>query len=82
MVNDRFNDLYYDFTTKEYQSGSANRREKWEMFRGMGLSFGYNAMESDDKIISIEDAISLLVSTVVNNGNLLLNIGPEQIYRL
>lgn len=77
VVNDRFNDLYYDFTTKEYQSGSANRREKWEMCRGMGLSFGYNAMESDDKIISIEDAISLLVSTVANNGNLLLNIGPR-----
>jgi alpha-L-fucosidase len=51
--------------------------EKWEMNRGMGLSFGYNAIEEDDKIMSVEDTISLLVSTVSNNGNLLLNIGPK-----
>ena len=43
----------------------------------MGLSFGYNANEGDDKLISVPDLISLLVGTVANNGNLLLNIGPK-----
>jgi alpha-L-fucosidase len=43
----------------------------------MGLSFGYNANEGDDKLISVPDLISLLVGTVANNGNLLLNIGPR-----
>lgn len=77
VVNDRFNDRYHDFLTKEYKSGSVNRKEKWEMCRGMGLSFGYNANEGDDKLISVPDLISLLVGTVANNGNLLLNIGPK-----
>ena len=77
VVHDRFNDRYHDFLTKEYKSGSVNRKEKWEMCRGMGLSFGYNANEGDDKLISVPDLISLLVGTVANNGNLLLNIGPK-----
>jgi alpha-L-fucosidase len=77
VVNDRWSGLYQDFTTREYQYGEAHRDAKWEMNRGMGLSFGYNAEEGDDKILSVEDAVSLLVSTVANNGNLLLNIGPR-----
>lgn len=72
-----FNGLYHDFTTKEYRAGKSNRSEKWEMCRGMGLSFGYNENEGDDQLISLPDLISLLVGTVANNGNLLLNIGPK-----
>jgi alpha-L-fucosidase len=60
------------------------------MCRGMGLSFGYNANEGDDRLIAVSDLISLLVGTVSDNGNLLLNIGPradgtipeEQVHRL
>lgn len=77
VVNDRFNGLYHDYRTKEYQMGEAIRNEKWEMCRGMGLSFGYNENEGDDQLISVPDLIGLLVSTVANNGNLLLNIGPK-----
>lgn len=77
VVDDRFNGLYKDFSTKEYQQGKANREEKWEMCRGMGLSFGYNANEGDEHLISIPRLVNLLVSTVANNGNLLLNIGPK-----
>lgn len=77
VVNDRFNGRYYDFLTKEYKAGKADRKEKWEMCRGLGLSFGYNAYESDDMLISVPDLIELLVKTVANNGNLLLNIGPK-----
>ena len=77
VVNDRFNGLYHDFSTKEYKQGEANRKEKWEMCRGMGLSFGYNENEGDDQRISVPDLIHLLVATVSDNGNLLLNIGPK-----
>lgn len=77
VVNDRFNGLHLDFSTKEYQLGEANREEKWEMCRGMGLSFGYNANEGDDQLIPVSKLIGLLVSTVANNGNLLINIGPK-----
>ena len=64
VVNDRFNGLYHDFSTKEYKQGEANRKEKWEMCRGMGLSFGYNENEGDDQLISVPDLIHLLVATV------------------
>lgn len=77
VVNDRFNGLYHDFSTKEYQSGIAKRDAKWEMCRGMGLSFGYNENEGDEQLMSIPNLIRLLVSTVAGNGNLLLNIGPK-----
>ena len=77
LVNDRYNGLHHDFTTKEYQTGTSSREEKWEMCRGMGLSFGYNENEGDDQLISLPALISLLVGTVANNGNLLLNIGPK-----
>ncbi len=77
VVDDRFNDLYHDFLTKEYQSGESTRKDKWEMCRGMGLSFGYNANEDDSLLIRVEDLVKLLVQTVANNGNLLLNIGPK-----
>lgn len=77
VVDDRFNGLWKDYSTKEYQFGVATREEKWEMCRGLGLSFGYNAMEGDDHILSTEKLVSLLVSTVANNGNLLINVGPK-----
>lgn len=77
VVNDRFNGKHYDFLTKEYQAGEMDRSQKWEMCRGMGLSFGYNEIEGDDQLITVPKLVNLLVSTVANNGNLLLNIGPK-----
>lgn len=90
VCNDRYSGLFHDYVTREYQYGKSGRDEKWEMCRGMGLSFGYNAEEGDDQLIPIPELIRLLASTVANNGNLLLNIGPmadgtipeEQVRRL
>ena len=76
VVNDRFNGLWQDFWCKEYQQGTMNRKEKWEMCRGMGLSFGYNRMESEEHILSPQKLTGLLATTVGNNGNLLINVGP------
>ncbi|WDI28166.1 alpha-L-fucosidase [Glaesserella parasuis] len=77
VVDDRWNKLWCDFTSKEYKHGTASRDKKWEMCRGMGLSFGYNQIEDESHLISVKDLVSLLVETVADNGNLLLNIGPK-----
>lgn len=77
VVDNRWNDLWGDFAHKEYKQGEASRNKKWEMCRGLGLSFGYNQNETDDSLISVKKLISLLVEVVANNGNLLLNVGPK-----
>lgn len=76
VANDRFNGLWHDYWCKEYQQGSMNREEKWEMTRGLGLSFGYNAQEGPEHTLSAQALTGLLSSTVANNGNLLINVGP------
>lgn len=76
LVNDRFNDLWHDYWCKEYQQGAVHRDEKWEMTRGLGLSFGYNAEEGPEHILTPQKLTGLLSSTVGNNGNLLINVGP------
>lgn len=77
VVNDRFNGMYKDYATKEYRSGNVNKSEKWEMCRGLGLSFGYNANEGEEHLIPMEELVLLLVQVTAANGNLLLNIGPR-----
>lgn len=77
VVNDRWNNLHCDFSTKEYQLGESSHQQAWEMCRGMGLSFGYNQTEKDSDYLSAYQLIELLVDVVANNGNLLLNIGPK-----
>lgn len=76
VVNDRFNGLYSDYTVKEYEQGSMDRSAKWENTRGLGLSFGYNAVEDERHILSPQALVRELVDTVANNGNLLINVGP------
>lgn len=77
VTNNRWNNLWYDFICKEYKQGEVSRHQKWEMCRGLGLSFGYNQNETDEDYISIDKLIALLVEVVANNGNLLLNVGPK-----
>jgi len=77
VVNDRFNDLWHDFWCKEYEQGTIHRDQKWEMCRGMGLSFGYNQVEGPEHILSPQKLTSLLAMSVSNNGNLLINVGPK-----
>lgn len=76
VIDDRWNGLIRDFASLEYKFGQVSREEKWEMCRGMGLSFGYNAVEDERHLIPKAELISLLVGTVANGGNLLINIGP------
>lgn len=80
VVNDRCGqrDLTHsDFTTVEYGDIAELPDKPQEVTRGMGYSFGYNAAEPDSDLMGVEEIIRLLVDTVANNGNLLLNIGPR-----
>ena len=76
VVNDRFNGLMHDFTVREYQYGEKNPACKWEMTRGLGLSFGYNANEGPEYIMTGEQLYELYADTHAHGGNLLINVGP------
>ena len=78
VINDRWTLPIHDYTTHEYQYGVMSLTEKWEQQRGLGYSFGYNAYEDPKCVMSSDELIKLLVSTVAQNGNLLLNIGPKK----
>lgn len=77
VVNDRWNGLWSDYTCTEYQQGAFRPDAKWEHCRGIGLSFGINNAEDESDYLTRDALIRLLVETVSNNGNLLINIGPN-----
>ena len=76
-VNDRWSCDFCDYSTAEYLVGTRSLDKKWEMCRGLGLSFGYNQTEGEDTVISGPELVKLLVEYVSHNGNLLINVGPR-----
>ncbi|SHG94656.1 alpha-L-fucosidase [Streptoalloteichus hindustanus] len=83
VVNDRFDiprqhdgQLHADFDTREYSNDTKPAARKWEACRGIGTSFGYNQLETEDSYLSSTQLIHLLIDTVAGGGNLLLNVGP------
>lgn len=82
-VNDRWgNDCrgrHGGFYTSEYGGhtpAEMTASRKWEENRGMGSSYGYNRNENIDDYNSAAQLIHLLIDTVSNGGNLLLDVGP------
>jgi alpha-L-fucosidase len=82
VVNDRYNmiavaqgTLHADFRTPEY-STKADPTRKWEVCRGIGRSFGYNRMETDATMPTVDELVWMVVDIVARGGNLLLNVGP------
>lgn len=71
---------YYTTEYSKYHSldetQSAADRHKWEECRGIGASFGFNRNEEAEDYATATQLIHLLVDTVANGGNLLLDIGP------
>lgn len=63
------------YTTSEYGSGM-EPGVVWEESQGIGLSYGYNRMESLENYKSSRHLILLLTDIVSRGGNLLLDIGP------
>ena len=77
LINDRWSCPWYDYSTAEYLHGTRSLDKKWEMCRGLGLSFGYNQTEGPDTVLSGHALVRLLVEYVSHNGNLLINVGPR-----
>jgi len=65
-----------DFSTPEYRTMKEISELKWESTRGIGYSFGYNKMETEQDYLKPEELIRMFIDIVSKNGNLLLNIGP------
>jgi len=68
---------YADYTTPEYTTIDRVSEYKWECVRGIGHSFGYNRMETEEHYMKAPEAVRMLVDIVSKNGNLLLDIGPR-----
>ncbi|MFF2846195.1 alpha-L-fucosidase [Streptomyces sp. NPDC058001] len=76
-VNDRCGNWIGDFETPEYTVEPDIKPEKWEATRGLGGSFGYNAEETPEDLLSSDQLIDSFTDIVSKNGNLLLNLGPK-----
>lgn len=78
VVNDRWGkETHFDYETSEYQYFSENEgAAAWENCRGIGLSFGYNQVESEMHSLSTESALRHFLDIVSRGGNFLLNVGP------
>jgi alpha-L-fucosidase len=68
---------FADYTTPEYTIIAESSEYKWESTRGIGHSFGYNRVETEEHYMKADEAVCMLVDIVSKNGNLLLNVGPR-----
>ena len=78
VVNDRWGaTTHSDFKTSEYQMfADTESSAVWENCRGIGLTFGYNQVESEEHSLSVATALAHFIDVVSRDGNLLLNVGP------
>jgi alpha-L-fucosidase len=77
LVNDRWGVPHHDYITSEYQMNVEHEsRGLFENNRGIGYSFGYNQVETEEHYMSVEQVVSHLADVVSRGGNFLLNVGP------
>ncbi len=84
VVNDRWGkDLRAkcgDFYTTEYSrhagEGATEGRKPFEECRGIAHSFAFNRAEEYELYLTRQQAVRMLIDTVSQGGNLLLDVGP------
>jgi alpha-L-fucosidase len=69
--------FHSDYETHEYAMPATPPERPWELIRGTGRSFGYNAEETAADSLTGADLIALLADVVAHGGNLLINVGPD-----
>jgi alpha-L-fucosidase len=70
---------HFDFHTPEYEYDAVRTatKQKWELRRGVGHSFGAISHERPEDIQSTDQLVALLCDIVSKNGNLLIGVGPR-----
>jgi alpha-L-fucosidase len=69
--------FHYDIQTHEYATPDPAPTSPWELTRGLGRSFGYNARETGADTLTGTQLVHLLADVVAHGGNLLINVGPD-----
>jgi alpha-L-fucosidase len=69
--------FHYDVQTHEYAAPDPAPTSPWELCRGLGRSFGYNAKETAADTLTGTQLVHLLADVVAHGGNLLINVGPD-----
>jgi alpha-L-fucosidase len=69
--------VHADFQTHEYATPDPAPTTAWELTRGLGRSFGYNAKETAADTLTGTQLVHLLAEVVAHGGNLLINVGPD-----
>lgn len=72
VINERCG-LPADYKCPEQVVGAFNNKDYWESCMTLGTSWSW---KTNDKFKSTNECISILISTVGGDGNLLLNVGP------
>jgi alpha-L-fucosidase len=69
--------FHHDVQTHEYATPDPAPTSPWELCRGLGRSFGYNAQETAADTLTGTQLVHLLADVVAHGGNLLINVGPD-----
>lgn len=77
VINDRIQHSASDFDTPEYNVAGLSDK-KWELSRGVGLSYGFNRDEGPKETLTGPQLVRLLIDVVGQGGNLLLGVGPDE----
>ena len=65
------------FQTHEYATPDPAPTAAWELTRGLGRSFGYNAKETAADTLTGTQLVHLLADVVAHGGNLVIDVGPD-----